>query len=365
MGGLKQPQLASNIRKALTDRLDAIERLLGAVAREQRPSAREIHSLRVASRRVQAAVRVCEPLLRKGEAKRLRSAMRLVRHAAAPLRACDVDLAFFAKAFEDAGANSIHDSIRVAYVYCVGRLDAERTAFADQLRHAATKEMLRDVRKAGRSAQSRLETSRKGTDVETLNGALCDAVEHGVEKVEHPFASTNERAASDTVHAARIAIKQLRYSIDFVGESCGASAAFQPVRKQLAALQDNLGDVNDADERLRHIASWIDDAGAPGTTALPTTLREGLDMLQRDLAQQHDDAQQAALSAWPTIAHDRLASVCSDARRLASDMRACRLCVDHPSGADALIDANPSRSDDRQAQASDALRAEIGSHGRR
>lgn len=100
----------------------------------------------------------------------------------------------------------------------------------------------------------------KGRDEDAMAARyLADSIHRGARRVSGHRGMTERAPAAADLHTLRIAVKRLRYVLDFHAETCGI--AFDEERSLTRQLQDCLGEIHDHDLLL----AWF--AKAAGTDA--------------------------------------------------------------------------------------------------
>lgn len=105
------------------------------------------------------------------------------------------------------------------------------------------------------------------------------------------------QAAPETLHALRIECKYLRYTVEFFQEVLGPGAA--PVIRQVVAVQDHLGEIQDAQVAGRLLAEYLSKAFKEQATASAAPTAD-LDGVTRYLSYRRDQARQM-VSAFPQM----------------------------------------------------------------
>ncbi len=251
--------LGQRLELALAARLDRARRLLDAVAAEQRVSPRQAHQVRVVSRKAQAAVKTTAVLtLGKGDGALLKQ-LRSIRRAAGEVRNLDVVIDWLAEQEEQRTR---------AVAFALGMLCAQRDSAAGRFIQWA------DARRRDRFARAvrdRLDCVAKqlaSLRDDEASRALGEAVERAGEKARRRTKEALERPSVEATHKARLALKRLRYAVEFVADAAGARESCQPALQELAMVQDALGRRNDAAERvqlLRRLCAHAERAGAPSS----------------------------------------------------------------------------------------------------
>lgn len=217
-----------------------------------------VHDMRVASRRLRAALSVFRPYLPTKGRKRWTRVARAVTRALGAVRDADVFIAEFS-----ALAASTHaEEERVTLAYLLGRRHGERT------RDLAT---MRDVLAsldlaAGRSAFLRFAAGARGAGT-PLRELAAEIVEARLAALAAHLPEALEPDNTEVQHAMRIAAKRLRYAIETLRPCFGRGA--DEVLSVLRAFQDALGELHDRDVFLAAVAEAAKDpdAAAAGVAA--------------------------------------------------------------------------------------------------
>jgi CHAD domain-containing protein len=104
-------------------------------------------------------------------------------------------------------------------------------------------------------------------------------------------------AAPETLHALRIECKYLRYTLEFFQEVLGPGTA--PVIRQVIAVQDHLGEIQDAQVASRLLAEYLSKAFKEQATIIATPGAD-LDGVTRYLSYRRDHARQM-VAAFPQL----------------------------------------------------------------
>lgn len=195
---------------------------------------REVHRLRVATRKALAALKVCAPLLTKRAAKSIRKSLKAKRKALGQVRDWDV---------------------LISRVLCIPA-DEKAEARCDLLYYLAS-ERHREWR-AARKAWAKgdrccsISTRRKRSGGNENAQALCDrAIRDPLATVQCGVPTGDEMSAPDmeSLHQFRIACKSLRYLLEFQKELSGSAAENGEALAILAEVQQRLGDLHDLSRR--------------------------------------------------------------------------------------------------------------------
>lgn len=228
---------------------------------ENPTGAREVHALRVATRKAAAAVTVFRPHVDGTLARKVIGRLRRVRRAAGKVRACDVQEEMLVS-IERAGP----PEALVAAELLVGRIAKRRERARAQL--VSRRQRFRPEQ-AGKFAE-RLTGSLRlalsplpGTTIPAFThsgspATIADAAREALARAAKRFtdALDIEHARDDfeRLHQKRLAGKRLRYAVElltpFVEEDPAESAV-----SILRRMQDRLGELNDRHELARLVAS--------------------------------------------------------------------------------------------------------------
>lgn len=261
------------VEHALDERLDAFLRSRADCADD--PSTEAVHQIRVATRRLRAALNLFDPLLTLPDDVAPRILRRVERRFG---RVRDLDVV--RTALREAGAASGSHSRPAAYSRLAATVDASgrearKRAVAEigrrRLRHA-TGGLRSWLEHPVLTPVAQLPVSLIAPDL--LLPFLARALLHPGWQIAEP--PDPDAAAATPLHALRRRLKQLRYAVECLTDWYGAPGELW--LSELHAIQDGLGDWHDQGLLLELIA------GADGTAALR------LASLERA---------RTALAAWP------------------------------------------------------------------
>lgn len=219
-----------------------LERLVGAqeVAREG-SDPEGVHDMRVATRRMRAAFQV---LFENGHAEKAsrkfyRRLSGLARSLGAT-RDADVLLAALAAYSEGHTSAEVAGLAPLRAVLELQRAQGRKLMF-DILDSRDYERLLSDLRRwAAKAAKVSAPRRAEPALVRQFAGSVVWRRFEEVLSYENVLPSTTE-----TLHELRIAMKRLRYTVEFFEEAM--SRETKPLLKQLAAAQDQLGEMHDAD----------------------------------------------------------------------------------------------------------------------
>jgi inorganic triphosphatase YgiF len=209
----------------------------GAVCRDD---AEYVHQMRVATRRLRAALRMFRPVLPAGFEEQLLPPMRELMRALGQARDLDVLMAEIVSPV----AAALPDEPRLTDLASAvtNRLYTARTAIRHTLRHPGYGRLLLT---AGNLLQRApfVEPPGSGAEAPSLL-QFADRRLHRLLKKIHELAAAARPESPPSLHELRIGIKRLRYAIEFFGPMLPGKSGTAAV-KRLASLQDELGQLND------------------------------------------------------------------------------------------------------------------------
>lgn len=245
-------------RAAIEGPLEAM--LHHAAALAVNPTSPEaIHKLRVATRRLRAALATYAPLLPQKKLAKARKRLRRLGRALGPVREADVHLTALSRDLEAAAS----EAERCAIEHVADRIAAERAAAATAL--AGTLAAARVERTAARLRALAEGARPAGEDLARATiAARAAPVFEGID-------ASREADEPAALHLRRIAAKKLRYTIEALDPAGGSD-----LLEFAHAIQETLGRHRDAvalaarlDEERRRLE-------ASGRTALPAALAGAL-----------------------------------------------------------------------------------------
>lgn len=221
-----------------------------------------VHDMRVASRRLRAALDVLGALYPRKRAAAWERTARSVTRALGRVRDADVFIAEFAAMRRHAAT----PAERVALAYIIGRRQGERTRDLARMRRTVSGLDLPRMRSAFRAfARAPRDTAASRVPLAAL---AREQVTVRLEAAISLAAAAQPAAAADAQHRLRIALKRLRYSVETLRPALGPGCT--DVLATLKRLQDALGELHDRDLFLvavRAIAADGDAASAGVTRA--------------------------------------------------------------------------------------------------
>jgi CHAD domain-containing protein len=266
----------------------AVLRAQFATFREHEPGARlgddpeEVHDMRVASRRMRAAMALFREAL-PVRTQRLREELRWIAGALGEVRDLDVQLERFREWERD-----MPDGDRAALAPLVDRLEAARSdARARLLEQLDSRRYERLV--AGMTDLLRRGPLRRSAASRTpAMVAAPDLLRRRYRAVRKRGDALGPDSPPEDFHAARIRAKRLRYAIEFLAPL--APKPSQRLVKRLVAVQDCLGQHQDAMVAMAHIDELIDDDLPPRAVFLLGRISERYDRAAHELRAAFPDA---------------------------------------------------------------------------
>ena len=218
-----------------------------------------LHDMRVASRRLRAAIGLFEGVLPAGAA-RLRADLAWLGQTIGAVRDLDVQLA---QLDEWAELSGDVESAAVAPLRTLLR-GQRAAARAEMLLALDSPQYERFVRRFGRMLRT-----RSGARTPTARAAAPELVLRRHQKLRKSIKGVGRNGDPAAYHALRIAAKRLRYTLEFLSDVYPGET--QGLVRRAVALQDLLGTYQDAHvatARLRALANGHADLGAPTIFAM-------------------------------------------------------------------------------------------------
>ena len=250
--------IAEGARRVLRRFFDKLLAREGGIRRDDDPE--DVHQMRVATRRLRAALQVVEGVYDPEQLRRFRQGLRRVAEALGNVRDLDVFSAHVVK-YRDSLPQEPRAEIEPLLAAIETRRSQARDTLLDDLN-------VRRYQKFKRAFATFLTTpgadlaGAGGIDPSTrVRDVAGSAIWRRYEQWRaHEVALANPTDAG--LHAARIAGKRLRYSLEFFADALGPNV--DRVLTPLVALQENLGALQDGVVARSHIAALelSDDLGA-------------------------------------------------------------------------------------------------------
>jgi triphosphatase len=217
----------------------------------------ELHKMRVATRRLRAGWRVFGDAFRGAKVRRLRDDLGVVASKLGATRDLDVQLErLTTPRREDLGP------LEVAWR---AKREAARAALVRELDSARHRRWLTSfVRFVETDDAGVARAGAPGVEPTTVRERAGSQIWAAYERVR-AFERVVDGAAPETLHRLRIEAKRLRYSIEFVREALAPEATDAIAR--VTALQDHLGQLNDADVAAAMTREFLAESGDSLTPA--------------------------------------------------------------------------------------------------
>jgi CHAD domain-containing protein len=213
---------------------DALEENAGRVMEKDDPDA--VHDLRVASRRLRAALQLAGEIAGRKKARRLRRELGRLGRALGDLREADVNAALLREGSfpESPARETAREALLAAVITEARRL---RRRVVKRLKKTDAPSLAGDIR-------SYADSLRESKEVASLAGFARVHIEQARRPVLVARERSVRRPTAQNLHQLRIAAKKFRYAVELL------SPAFEPrrggrIRRRLKSLQDLLGRYHD------------------------------------------------------------------------------------------------------------------------
>ncbi|MCX7717105.1 MAG: CHAD domain-containing protein [Candidatus Sumerlaeaceae bacterium] len=269
------------------------------------PSPDDVHDARVAGRRLIAALRFFEPLLRRRRTRRLRRAVRAAIGALGDFRDADILVGLLERAGKPEPSPPIKQAERAdppdpstapnILAAAILALQAGRDEAAARSREdfkaALPHTVIRGLQRLSNRGLPRRFNRPPWPDLLPYFAALQ------LQRVTHEFAALaatmNRNSPPDDLHRLRIVGKRLRYSVEIALPPLPAHSLLKTLRD----LQDMLGTLHDLDVAIEYVdalarggapsASVFDPPRPPGTPATDQRVANAAARLRADRAALH------------------------------------------------------------------------------
>jgi CHAD domain-containing protein len=243
-------------RNALRLRLGSVCHFLPLAALAAEEDLEYVHQLRVSTRRAAAALDTFRKLLPRRERKWVQRRLREARRAAGQARDLDVLEQRLTAACGDNGSSGLHTLVDLVRR---DRLAAQPALFRAHKRLHRRK-FSRRTRQLSRQARWRRKAEEPGLGA-FARAALRESVATAFDPVRSGFSDY------DSLHRFRIAIKGLRYGMELFAGAFPQDFRREAYR-QVAELQQYLGEVNDHHATAAAYGRWRISADGPLASAL-------------------------------------------------------------------------------------------------
>jgi CHAD domain-containing protein len=233
-----------------------------------------IHDLRVASRRLQQALRLALPRAKSGASRKLVRTLRKVRRAFGACRNLDASIDLVQKKLEAATTASLRQSWDTVRLWLEQKRATEIEEGRAELRQYDVIDFIARV-------QARIENIDQPADGV---GHLWERSQDALVEWRDALVSAKEDPQVQRIHAFRIAGKRLRYRAESLVDL--GQSSVKPLVEGLKALQNDLGDWHDRSVLRQYIAEFI---GRPGVLAEEPGMCRAL-LLEMEREKQRDHA---------------------------------------------------------------------------
>src|ERR687889_1319932 len=206
----------------------------------------ELHDMRVPTRRMRAAMKVFQGALPE-RARWLREELRWVAQALGDVRDLDVQIERFQAWQEEADEEVSGFLDRILTITHKRRAEARKNMLKtlDSVRYERLLSSFAEMLRLGPAAELKpAQTNGKDQAGEPITAAGPALISDRYRKWRKAAKRLDETSSPEAFHDVRKKGKRLRYTLEFVTEVYGRSV--QKLVKPLKALQDNLGDHQDA-----------------------------------------------------------------------------------------------------------------------
>ena len=215
-----------------------------------------LHDMRVATRRMRAAVEVFGDAFEPKILKRHLKGLRAVGRALGRVRDLDVLLEKAGK-YLNALPDPNRQELDPLLDYWRRKRAEARTAMLDHLNSEAYREFKTSFSEFLNSPGEGVLHTAGGTPVPRQVRELAPAMIYTRLAAVRAYDQILEHASIEQMHALRIEFKKLRYTIEFFREALGCQARM--VIEELKKVQDHLGDLNDAHVATQILRAFLDE----------------------------------------------------------------------------------------------------------
>jgi CHAD domain-containing protein len=269
--------LAAGAKDAIMAGCDALEReAAAAAAGEIEP----IHQLRVATRRLRAALDLFSHVINATQQRILLRDLPWVAQTAGAVRECDI----MAETIH-ARSPKLDDPLASALATLYGALEQRRRGAL-----AALAELLGSGRFHAMMARLRTpRINRRGTDV-ALGPSAAALLQPVVRSIRRAGAMLGDDAPAEVVHRLRVRIKRLRYELEMLSALGGRR--HRKALKRLEAMQDLLGTYNDVCVTIAWLIAYPNAEGAEPVAVLAAGA------MAQSLARRKQKLGRRCIAAW-------------------------------------------------------------------
>ncbi len=213
-----------------------------------------LHDMRVATRRMRAAVKIFEPYFEEDALRPFARNLRRTGRALGQVRDLDVlldKLTRYAQTLPSDQQTGLEQLLQAWQAQRDAARDA-MLAFLDSGRYRQFKREFDEFLTAPLAGAPRLDPNQPQRIL--VCHVVASAIWRSYETIR-AFEWVLDRAPLETLHQLRIEIKGLRYLLEFLREALGDEAA--AVIQELVQAQDTLGDLHDADVAIHLLSDFL------------------------------------------------------------------------------------------------------------
>jgi CHAD domain-containing protein len=270
--------LAAHLSSLVEQRLQQLSKSVKASYVER--SVDTVHDLRVASRRLRAFAATFRDALGKKTRARLEKRLKRVTQTVAPLRDLDVLIALV----EERHGRATSDLERASLEYLLEALHERRSVAASRAETRLQEQSLAVVSDLVRSAaRDVLAGLSREEDQRAYAGTLLEGLVLSAAEQEPPLDGEEH---AEQLHRLRIALKELRYALEFLEPVLGAH--FGDLYARAEALQELLGTHHD----LTVLAEIVAESSEALASRHRLSLYAGLQLASAGLAAERQAALQ-------------------------------------------------------------------------
>lgn len=241
-----------------------------------------VHDMRVATRRMRSALRVFAPFFHPRAIRPFQRALRDTARALGAVRDMDVfiDRLLRYRAGLSAGAD---DSLSPLLDYCAAEREAARAHLIDHLNSPAFAGFVEAFAAFLTTPGAGARPVDPDAPIAHQTGHLAPRLIYTRYEAVRAYEPVLDCATIETLHALRIEFKRLRYTLEFFQEILGPEVAL--VIDEVKAMQDHLGDLNDAQVAGLFLQDFIA-RHEKAQAALPISERRSIEQVVSYLAYQ-------------------------------------------------------------------------------
>lgn len=293
------PSLTLLAARSMLDRLDAMAARVDGVRTAE--DVEDVHQMRVASRRLRAALRQFRPEFPKSSVKSWSRTVRRVTRSLGPARDLDVQILFVEDAIERIEDRKAEPGLRRLALRLRQRRESIQPRVARAMDGLASSGLFDDLGGVLRHILTQARLDGIDDHADPVFERARTAVRGRVESLlaYETFVSQPERA--DELHDMRIEAKRLRYTLELFAPVY--DDALDPFVKRTKKIQTLLGDLHDMDVWLEFLPRFVEDErkrieAFQGSTRGFARVRKGVEALRRECAQNRTKVYEQFHATW-------------------------------------------------------------------